>query len=493
MRKKILIIIMITVLLPIITNAKTCANDKISVSSITVEQKANNVMELDNASIDEKNIDLNISMTEVGDSLKYKIIIKNNSDEDYELSKDNFLFNTDYIDYNITTDDNSKIVKANTNKTIYLNMRYAHEVKKELLNKGIYNDKITILIPLTSGNIINNIKNPDTGLKYNMIILVIVLLLSIIICLIYHRKNKRISLFTLAGVTIIIPMSVYALCKYEIKINSIVKKNKKGYNPCSFDGEMEQGVTYTNGQYSYKYKQELVCDEICHFMNIDEDGWGVYLSNDNPNIGKTIDTKLCTTINGKSVISTRSLFEQKQLDSVILSNSDFSNISNMTDMFYGIRIPDLDLSNLDTSNTTNMTAMFAFSHVQTIDISNFDTSKVTKMDMMFQNSYATFINLANINTSNVTSMRFMFNNIRIDELDLSSFDTKNVTDMSNMFSRATIDVLDLSSFDTSNVTNMDNMFYDCRATIGYARTQEDADRFNSSPGKPSTLTFVVKS
>ena len=51
---------------------------------------------------------------------------------------------------------------------------------------------------------------------------------------------------------------------------------------------------------------------------------------------------------------------------------------------------------------------------------------------------------------------------------------------------------DLSSFDTSNVTDMGNMFYKCETTVGYARTQADADKFNSSDGKPSGLTFVVK-
>ena len=29
-------------------------------------------------------------------------------------------------------------------------------------------------------------------------------------------------------------------------------------------------------------------------------------------------------------------------------------------------------------------------------------------------------------------------------------------------------------------------------TTGYARTQSDANKLNSSSGKPSTLTFVVK-
>ena len=36
------------------------------------------------------------------------------------------------------------------------------------------------------------------------------------------------------------------------------------------------------------------------------------------------------------------------------------------------------------------------------------------------------------------------------------------------------------------------MFYNSKATTGYARSQEDADRFNASSNKPDTLTFTVK-
>ena len=52
--------------------------------------------------------------------------------------------------------------------------------------------------------------------------------------------------------------------------------------------------------------------------------------------------------------------------------------------------------------------------------------------------------------------------------------------------------LDLSIFNMSNVTNTKAMFSHAKATTGYARTQADADKFNSSSNKPSTLTFKVK-
>lgn len=70
--------------------------------------------------------------------------------------------------------------------------------------------------------------------------------------------------------------------------------------------------------------------------------------------------------------------------------------------------------------------------------------------------------------------------------------TPKVTSMDSMFYNAKVVSLDLSSFNTSNVTNMYYMFKDSSVTIGYARTEEDADKLNASSGKPSALSFVVK-
>ena len=78
-------------------------------------------------------------------------------------------------------------------------------------------------------------------------------------------------------------------------------------------------------------------------------------------------------------------------------------------------------------------------------------------------------------------------------LDVSNIDTLNVTNMLNMFCNATItNMVGLDKFDTSKVISMSDMFNNCKATIGYARTQKDANKFNASGNKPSTLTFKVK-
>lgn len=89
-------------------------------------------------------------------------------------------------------------------------------------------------------------------------------------------------------------------------------------------------------------------------------------------------------------------------------------------------------------------------------------------------------------------MSSMFANSKVTELDVSSFNTSNVTSMEAMFSNSKATVLDLSSFDTSKVTDMKHMFLRASATKGYARTQADVDRLNSSEGKPTTLNFKIR-
>ncbi len=175
-----------------------------------------------------------------------------------------------------------------------------------------------------------------------------------------------------------------------------------------------------------------------------------------------------------------------------LNNFDTSNVTDMRAMFQISQATELDLSSFDTSNVTEMVAMFNHSQAAILDLSSFDTTNVTDMSAMFASSQATTLDLNNFDTSNVTDMNSMFSGSQAKTLNLSSFDTTNVTDMSAMFWRSQAATLDLSSFDTSNVTDMGWMFEESRATTGWARTQEDADRFNSSEGKPEALVFKVK-
>ena len=177
-----------------------------------------------------------------------------------------------------------------------------------------------------------------------------------------------------------------------------------------------------------------------------------------------------------------------------LENFDTSKVTKIRYMFYNSKATSLNLSSFDTSNVTSMLGMFQNSAAATLDLSNFNTSKVTDMMLVFQNSAATTLDLSSFDTSNVTDMRDMFRGSAATEIKgLEKFNTSKVTNMESMFRSSAAAILDLSNFDISNVIYMGWIFYQSKATTGYARTQEDADRFNASSEKPSTLTFIVKS
>ena len=315
-------------------------------------------------------------------------------------------------------------------------------------------------------------------------------------------------------------------------INLNVINIEKIINP-----ELRNGAEYVHGQYTYRYGQEYAGND---WHNTDINGWGVTLTDKEST--DSVVSEVCSYINDKPITSMSYMFYKSNALSLDLNNLNTSNVKSMSFMFFGSTAKTLDLSSFDTSNVTDMSDMFRESDATIIDLSSFDTSNVIDMSGMFRYMAATNLDLSNFNTSNVIDMNSMFYFNQIINLDLSSFDTSNVINMSYMFSKSAIPSLDLSSFDTSNVTDMRDMFYGSSVTsldlssfntsnvtnmsymfalsnvasldlssfdtsnvtdmsdmfslsavtTGYARTQADADKFNSSSNKPSALTFVVK-
>ena len=240
---------------------------------------------------------------------------------------------------------------------------------------------------------------------------------------------------------------------------------------CTFDGELTQGVEYTNGQYTYKYMQKKVGFYDTEFekwnsvwQNSNIDGWGVELTNTTSSTD-AVTTTLCTYINNKPIVSTNYMFFKSRAKVIDLSGFDTSNVTSMSGMFYGSSAITINgLENFDTSKVTDMSYMFYDSSATTLDVSTFDTSNVTDMSYMFYSSVATTLDVSAFDTSNVINMSSMFGYSKATTLDVSTFDTSNVTNMSYMFGYSKATTLDVSNFDTSNVTDMSGMFYFSKAT-----------------------------
>ena len=392
MKKFIIPFLLFMMFIPFYVNAETCNTDKITINSITIKSKSDSVKELEKATASGKNINLNLSMSEVGDNIKYKVVVKNDSNEDYELDKTSLNINSAFINYSFETDDNSNIVKANSSKNVTLKVEYKIEVPEDKFKNGSYNDSNNMIVQLSNRNIPNNFKNPNTGVQSYILIVLLLLLLTIISLYVLLRKKKYTKLMVLIiGTAIIIPISVYALCKCEIIIKSNVNIRSKKNNPCIFEFEGEtlsKGMEYTNGAYTYRYKQEYFCPDWCGFLDFEEDGWSVYLNEEYKNDVTSIDSKLCSSINNKPIVSMSFMFSESSEMSVDVSSFDTSNVKNMQGMFMGSKIKYIDFSHFDTTKVENMNSMFWNSHIENLDLSSFDISNLKYSNYMFAQSKA---------------------------------------------------------------------------------------------------------
>ena len=226
---------------------------------------------------------------------------------------------------------------------------------------------------------------------------------------------------------------------------------------CYYGGELTQGAEYVNGDYTYRYKQEGDA-----WANIEEDGWGVVLTNKKRT--SIIDSDVCTYIDGKPIVSMASMYSESE---------------SLT----------IDLNKLNTGNVVNMKSMFESSMFTNIDASNFDTSKVRDMSNMFFESEATSINIDSFDTSNVTNMEAMFALSKVKKLDLSSFNTSKVTEMGYMFDSSEVKTIYIKKFDITaaneSINSEASMFYGCSNLVGGSGT-----RYSESNANDGTYAHI---
>ena len=218
-----ILLILIMMFIPYMVYAESCDVDSISINSVTVEEKTDNVTEISKPEINNNSINLDLSMSDVGDNIKYKIEINNNTKEDYELDKNSFNLNSEYMDYTLEFEDNSNIIKSNSSKIVYLSVEYKNEVSEDSYNNGSYTENKTSSVDMYSYNIIDKIINPKTGDSHYVLIIGLVLTGSIILFLII-KKKKNIELVIILALTLtIIPLTTRALNKCGISIESKIQ------------------------------------------------------------------------------------------------------------------------------------------------------------------------------------------------------------------------------------------------------------------------------
>jgi len=267
-RNYLILLLFMLAFIPAFINAQeneTCDQDRITIQSITLDSLSGSVTQESDPVSTGNRISIDVSMSEPGDNINYKIIVKNDSNKDYEFNSDSININSNYIEYSISSNNTNNIIKPNESKEFTLTVLYKNEVPDTAYTDGVFEDNKNIeLVLSTDTNETNtdnettptvtpsnndNVKNPKTGVDATLLFLIVVLFFSAFAYLIIN-KSKLIKHFViLFALLLIVPVSIYAACQYTINIESKITI-KQPYRIKSVSDL--KNVTVTSGSGLYK-------------------------------------------------------------------------------------------------------------------------------------------------------------------------------------------------------------------------------------------------
>ena len=456
------------------------AADKVVIKSITP------VYDTESSIVtSEENGIQNVTFNDKNQSIEYKVVIENTTEENLTVSDIKLAIPTEeFLGYSVEGISKDEILEGKDSKEVVISLE---TIEKEGWGRN-FNDAI-----ITTISFDGNVGNPNTS---DSVYFVIILAGLTSISLILLKKKKLASYIILT----IAFSSILPITKAEEKIELELKVNAKfeSLNIMEKAGEWSttnpgQFVPVDYWQYADKIKNYYIANEFSEITDY-EYKFDVSEKKNNRVIAYLVTNKgdanfydLYLQADGiiyPNTYANNYFYNMTNLDSINnLEGFDTRNVIDMSFMFnnagYNSQTFKLDLGEeFDTRNVMNMYGMFAStgknSPVFTLDLGeNFDTSKVQEMSVMFLetglSSTEMTLDLGELfNTGNVTNMFYMFGytgySSPVFTLDLGeNFDTSKVTNMGHMFNATGYNSkemkLDLGDkFNTENVTNMNNMF-----------------------------------
>ena len=226
----------ILLFIPFIVLAEECDISKITITSIEQNSIKGSTEVISEPTIKNRNINLDLKMYDVGDSITYDLVIKNYSEEDYMIDEDTFKTDSDYIEYTLETKDNTNVVKANSTKDVTLTVIYKNEVEETELTDNKFNATNSLKLSLntnekekeldiiTTDNInkLEDVKNPLTS-NHNIILVIPIILITIAFIVFLIIRKSRYTKYILLILGMILVPTVYAICKTEIEVDSKIE------------------------------------------------------------------------------------------------------------------------------------------------------------------------------------------------------------------------------------------------------------------------------
>ena len=349
--KKILLLLLF---IPFLVFAEDCDVSKITITSMEQTSIEGDTEIIEDPTFQDRSINLNFKMYEVGDSITYNLTIKNDSDEDYMIDENSFTSDSDYIEYTLTAEDNSNVVRAKSNKNMTLIVTYKNEIDDILLTNNNYNASNTLKLsmntqekakeleelstnPIAPKPIIKEVKNPITSsIGFKILIVVLFTTISIVLLTIINKKqyNKYIILI---GIISLLP-TIYAVCKCDIEVETTIEIEKvpklfnkiislsKEENACitKYEGEVTDSVGQTvqaSNVYfdNCKEKRNVIFNNMC---------WQIIRTTENSGIkmvynGDVVDGK-CKSSRGNHKGIVQSSYGSQNIASSYLYGSSFT-------------------------------------------------------------------------------------------------------------------------------------------------------------------------
>ena len=321
------IFLFILLFIPFIVLAEDCDISKITISSIEQTDISGNTEVISEPTINGKSIGLDLKMYEVGDSITYDLVVNNASNEDYMINEDTFKSDSNYIEYILTTEDNSNVVKAKSSKNMYLTVSYKNEVDSSLLTNNKYNasNKLNLSMntaekvkeideistdPVALEPIIKRVKNPITSSVGFKLLIVILLTTIVIILLTVINKKQYNKYFIILFIIYLIP-TIYAICTCDIEVESTIEIEQRPklfdtvvgladeQNACviKYTGEVtdEVGKTVTASNVYFNQctdKRNIIFNNMCFQIIRTTDTGGIKMVyNGEPVDGKCLSTR----------------------------------------------------------------------------------------------------------------------------------------------------------------------------------------------------------
>ena len=213
-----LIIICSLFLFPFIVYAESCESNKIVINSIELINKSGSAKRIE-SNIEDNTININAELKNIGDSIDYKIVLNNVSNEIYYIENKNNKSDNDYLEYTII-DENENSIQPLSSKEISLHIEYKNEIPEDLLENSRYTENNTIFMDAIDAS---SLQNPNTS---SSVLYIIVIIIAFFIIILLLSTKKTINILIIVFI-VLIPVIVSATCNTDIKINTsiIISKN----------------------------------------------------------------------------------------------------------------------------------------------------------------------------------------------------------------------------------------------------------------------------